>query len=150
LFAHTIVLSAPQYITQGGTPLENIKTRGELRYLISLSVGFLNPESFSHFHHAINFIVTITTQNPIQATRQIVKKGGIGALWTGSPSRTVEGALIGAVFLLGSVTTKAQLRRWGVSPTVSSLAGGLVGGVMQAAIMTPGTYVHPIIWLTTK
>lgn len=83
--------------------------------------------------------VTITKLNPIEATRQIVGNGGIGALWTGSPSRTVEGALIGAVFMLGSVATKAQLKRMGAPPTVAALAGGLVGGVAQSAIMTPGT-----------
>ena len=82
--------------------------------------------------------VTITGLNPLQATRQIMSNGGWGALWTGSPSRTVEGALIGAVFMLGSVATKSQLKRWGAPPTAAALAGGLVGGVAQAAIMTPG------------
>ena len=76
----------------------------------------------------------------MQATRQIISNGGIGALWTGSPSRTVEGALIGAVFMLSSVTTKKQLQRWGAPPTVAALAAGLVGGVAQAAIMTPGMF----------
>ena len=89
-----------------------------------------------------HFAVTITSQNFNQATRQIVDKGGVRALWTGSKSRTVEGALIGAVFMLGSVTTKAQLRRLGAPPTVCALAGGLVGGVAQAAIMTPGACVR--------
>jgi hypothetical protein len=92
----------------GGTPLESIKTR-----------------------------VTITEDNIMQATQSIVQKGGILALWKGTPSRTVEGALIGAVFMLGSVLTKAQLKNMGASPTVAALAGGLVGGVAQAAIMTP-------------
>lgn len=73
----------------------------------------------------------------MQATQSIVQKGGILALWKGTPSRTVEGALIGAVFMLGSVLTKAQLKNMGASPTVAALAGGLVGGVAQAAIMTP-------------
>jgi hypothetical protein len=92
----------------GGTPLESIKTR-----------------------------VTITEENMMQATQSIVEKGGILALWKGTPSRTVEGALIGAVFMLGSVLTKAQLKKIGAPPTIAALAGGLVGGVAQAAIMTP-------------
>jgi Mitochondrial carrier protein len=92
----------------GGTPLEGIKTR-----------------------------VTITTEGPIEATCNIVRQGGIGALWTGTPSRTVEGALIGAVFMLGSVLTKAQLKKMGAPPTAAALAGGLVGGVAQSVVMTP-------------
>jgi hypothetical protein len=92
----------------GGTPLENIKTR-----------------------------VTITTENCVQATQRIVRTGGVMSLWKGTPSRTVEGALIGAVFMLGSVVTKAQLRAMGAPPTAAALAGGLVGGVAQAVIMTP-------------
>jgi hypothetical protein len=96
----------------GGTPLEGIKTR-----------------------------VTLTTEGPWQATCNIVKSGGLAALWTGTPSRTVEGALIGAVFMLGSVLTKSQLKKMGAPPTVAALAGGLVGGVAQAVIMTPAGLV---------
>jgi Mitochondrial carrier protein len=96
----------------GGTPLESIKTR-----------------------------VTLTTEGPWQATCNIVRSGGLAALWTGTPSRTVEGALIGAVFMLGSVLTKNQLKKLGAPPTVAALAGGLVGGVAQAVIMTPAGLV---------
>lgn len=97
----------------GGTPLESIKTR-----------------------------VTLTTENSIAATRSILRQeGGVWALWTGTPSRTVEGALIGAVFMLGSVATKAQLKKMGAPPTAAALAGGLVGGVAQSVIMTPAGLV---------
>jgi Mitochondrial carrier protein len=92
----------------GGTPLETIKTR-----------------------------VTLSTDGMAAATSKIVADGGVAALWTGSSSRTVEGALIGAVFMLGRVGTQTQLKAWGASPTVAALAGGLVGGVMQSVVMTP-------------
>lgn len=92
----------------GGTPLENIKTR-----------------------------TTLSTEGPIQATKKIIRADGILGLWKGSPSRTIEGALIGAVFMLTSVATKAQLKNMGAPPTLAALAGGLVGGVAQASVMTP-------------
>ena len=151
----------------GGTPLENIKTRGRFlvycctskttshhdRLLVDVSLFYTHsilhitttahacppsPRDGPSFSSS-SFSVTLTTQNPIEATRGMLSKDGIGALWRGSPSRTVEGGLIGAVFVLGSVATKAQLRRMGAPPTAAALAGGLVGGVAQAAIMTPGT-----------
>lgn len=68
----------------GGTPLESIKTR-----------------------------VTVTKDNGFQAYRHIVNEGGIGALWAGTPSRTVEGALLGAFFMIGSVATKKQMIKMG-------------------------------------
>lgn len=95
-----------------GTPLESIKCR-----------------------------VTCTTDGPIKATRDIIKEGGIGELWTGTPSRTVEGSLLGAIFLLGSTVTKKQILALGGSPTVAALAGGLVGGVAQSIVMTPASVI---------
>jgi Mitochondrial carrier protein len=92
----------------GGTPLESIKCR-----------------------------VTTTMDGPIAATRNIIKEGGFWALWAGTPSRTVEGALLGAVFIFGSTLTKTRLRGLGAGPLVCSLAGGLVGGVAQSVVMTP-------------
>lgn len=49
----------------GGTPLESIKCR-----------------------------VTTTRDGPVEATRNIIKNGGPLALWSGTPSRTVEGRLM--------------------------------------------------------
>lgn len=92
----------------GGTPLESIKTR-----------------------------VTITKETAWDATKHIVQQHGFFGLYTGTPSRTVEGALIGAVFMLGSTMTKKQLISLGCPNTLSALAGGLVGGVAQSVIMTP-------------
>lgn len=96
----------------GGTPLESIKCR-----------------------------VTCTTDGPIQATRSIISEGGIAALWTGTPSRTIEGSLLGAIFLLGSTLTKKQALAMGASPTLAALAGGLVGGVAQSIVMTPASMI---------
>lgn len=105
----------------GGTPLESIKTR-----------------------------VAITTEGPVVAVRNIIQAGGIGALYTGTPSRTIEGALVGAVFMLGSTLTKAQLRRVGAVPTAAALAGGLVGGVLQAAVMTPAGLIFTTLNSSNK
>lgn len=96
----------------GGTPLESIKTR-----------------------------VTVTTESMSEAFRNIVKKGGVGALWAGTPSRTVEGALLGAFFMIGSVGAKKQVFKMGGSSIMASLAGGLTGGLAQAVIMTPAGMV---------
>jgi hypothetical protein len=85
--------------------------------------------------------VSTTTEGPVEAVRNIVGNGGFFALWTGTQSRTVEGALVGAVFMLGSTLTKTQVKSMGGSPTVAALAGGLVGGVAQAVVMTPGGMV---------
>ena len=92
----------------GGTPLENIKCR-----------------------------VTATAENPIKAVRHILNNGGILNLWSGTESRTVEGALLGAMFLVGSAATKKQVIAMGGSKTMGALAGGIVGGVAQAVVMTP-------------
>jgi hypothetical protein len=92
----------------GGTPLESIKCR-----------------------------VTITRDNMGQAYSNIVKESGFLGLWSGTPSRTVEGALLGALFMLGSAVTKKRVLAMGGSTTVAALAAGTVGGVMQAVVMTP-------------
>lgn len=96
----------------GGTPLECVKTR-----------------------------VTVSTESGIEAFRNIVREGGVGALWAGTPSRTVEGALLGAFFMVGSVATKKQVVKMGATPIMASLAGGLVGGLVQAIVMTPAGMV---------
>jgi len=81
--------------------------------------------------------VTTTDEGPVEATRNIVNDGGVLALWTGTQSRMVEGALVGAVFMLASTITKKQIRLLGGSATSAALAGGLVGGIAQAIVMTP-------------
>jgi hypothetical protein len=96
----------------GGTCFENIKTR-----------------------------VTTSHETMGEALRNIVHQGGIAALWSGSSSRSVEGALVGAVFMLGSTLTKRRLRMLGASPTLTALGGGLVGGLAQAVVMTPAGMV---------
>lgn len=93
----------------GGTPLENIKCR-----------------------------VQTTGQNIFQATQEISSRpGGILNLWSGTPSRTVEGALMGGVFLVASAATKKQVFAMGGSKTMAAFTAGVVGGVTQAIIMTP-------------
>eukprot|EP00548_Thalassiothrix_antarctica_P002712 CAMPEP_0194130950 /NCGR_PEP_ID=MMETSP0152-20130528/1834_1 /TAXON_ID=1049557 /ORGANISM="Thalassiothrix antarctica, Strain L6-D1" /LENGTH=343 /DNA_ID=CAMNT_0038825593 /DNA_START=95 /DNA_END=1126 /DNA_ORIENTATION=+ len=96
----------------GGTPLESIKCR-----------------------------VTKTTDGPIEACKKIIAEGGIQNLWAGSFSRTIEGILLGAFFLLGSNAAKKQVFAMGGSKTAAALAGGLVGGLAQAVVMTPAGMV---------
>eukprot|EP00979_Chaetoceros_neogracilis_P005267 scaffold944_cov127-Chaetoceros_neogracile.AAC.9 len=97
----------------GGTALENIKCR-----------------------------VTATGEGPIKATKDICSgEGGWMNLWSGTPSRTIEGALLGAVFLVGSAATKKQVLAMGAGKNVAALAGGVVGGVVQAVVMTPAGMV---------
>lgn len=95
-----------------GTPLESIKCR-----------------------------VTGTNEGCIQATKDIINEGGIWALWAGTPSRTIEGSLLGAIYLLGATVTKKQVTAMGASPTIAALCGGLVGGVAQSIVMTPAGMV---------
>jgi len=85
--------------------------------------------------------VTTTREGPIEATRGIVKSGGVLALWTGTQSRVIEGALVGAVFMLARTVTKTQVLAVGGSPTTAALAGGLLGGIAQAVVMTPAGMV---------
>jgi hypothetical protein len=61
----------------------------------------------------------------------------------GTPSRTIEGAFLGAFFILGSSITKKQVLAMGGSKTVAALLGGMVGGVAQAVVMTPAGMVSP-------
>jgi hypothetical protein len=92
----------------GGTPLESVKCR-----------------------------VTATGDNMVEAYNNICNKDGFLGLWAGTPSRTVEGALLGALFMLGSALTKKQVIAMGGSKTMAALAAGTVGGVAQAVVMTP-------------
>ncbi len=93
----------------GGTVLENIKCR-----------------------------VTATSQSPIQACKDIISQpGGIWNLWTGTPSRMVEGSLMGGIFLVANQATKAQILNMGAGSNLAALCGGIVGGVAQSIIMTP-------------
>ncbi|GKY97059.1 hypothetical protein MPSEU_000664500 [Mayamaea pseudoterrestris] len=85
--------------------------------------------------------VSTTKESPWEATRNIVNNGGILSLWTGTQSRIVEGALVGAVFMWSSRITKAQIVGMGAGPEVAALVGGLVGGVAQAIVMTPAGMV---------
>ena len=77
----------------------------------------------------------------VEAVQNILKEGGIWSLWAGTPSRTVEGALLGALFMVGSTITKKQCLAMGASPFVAALAAGTVGGVAQALVMTPAGMV---------
>ena len=81
--------------------------------------------------------VTVTKDNMFEACNNIIKEAGFLGLWAGTPSRTVEGALLGALFMLGSTLTKRQVIAMGGSKTMAALAGGTVGGVAQALVMTP-------------
>lgn len=72
-----------------------------------------------------------------QAYRNIVDEGSFWSLWQGTPSRTVEGALLGAFFILGSTAAKKQVMAMGGGKNLAALAGGTVGGVAQAVVMTP-------------
>ena len=54
-----------------------------------------------------------------------------------SSSRTVEGALIGALFLAGSTMTKKYMINLGIEKNIAAICGGMVGGVAQAVVMTP-------------
>jgi len=92
----------------GGTPLESIKCR-----------------------------VTVTKDNMFQACRNIIDEGSVLSLWQGTPSRTIEGALLGAFFILGSSAAKNQVLKMGGGKNLAALAGGTVGGVVQAVVMTP-------------
>ena len=97
----------------GGTALENIKCR-----------------------------VTATHDNAFDATKHLVTGGnGFWNLWSGTPSRTVEGALMGAVFLVCSAATKKQVISMGASKNMAAVAAGVVGGVAQAVVMTPAAMV---------
>ncbi|KAI2489868.1 hypothetical protein MHU86_24706 [Fragilaria crotonensis] len=96
----------------GGTPLESIKCR-----------------------------VTATQLGPIDAFKAIVAEGGYGNLWAGSFSRTIEGSLLGALFLVGATAAKKQTLAMGGSPTLAALTGGLAGGLAQAIVMTPAGMV---------
>lgn len=93
----------------GGTPLENIKCR-----------------------------VQTTGKNIFTATQDIISEpGSFLNLWSGTPSRTVEGALMGGIFLVASAATKKQVFAMGGSKTAAAFSAGIVGGVAQAFVMTP-------------
>lgn len=101
----------------GGTPLEVVKSK-----------------------------VTISGEDCVSTIKTIYSEGGIKGFWRGTPSRTVEGFFMGAIFLAGSAATKRQVLR--VRPNsrnLAALAGGVVGGVAQAFIMTPAGLIFTAV-----
>ena len=78
---------------------------------------------------------------PIEATRSILREGGLLSLWSGTPSRTIEGALMGGIFLVTSAFTKKHVIALTGSQTLGALAAGMVGGVAQSVVMTPAGMV---------
>lgn len=58
-------------------------------------------------------------------------------MWSGTPARTIEGALAGAFHLIGSVAARKQVLAMGAGENAAALAGGLVGGFAQAIVLTP-------------
>ena len=98
-----------------------------------------NPFRIHYYYYQLSsFLHQLKlNSNMFQAYHNIVNKGGFGALWSGTPSRTVEGALLGAFFILGSTAAKKQVLAMGGGNNLAALAGGTVGGVMQAVVMTP-------------
>ena len=106
--------------------------------------------------------VTVTKDGPIEATRALIAGGNgdssnssrsssssgnsssngcILNLWSGTSSRTVEGSLSGALFLVGSTAAKKQVLALGGGAGLAALAGGLAGGFAQAIILTPSCMV---------
>ena len=82
----------------GGTPLECLKNR-----------------------------VTVSTDSCFQSFKKIIREDGVLALWTGTSSRAIEGALLGAFFMIGSDeinTTIDQSTAGGVSAEKESTARG--------------------------
>lgn len=86
---------------------------------------------------AVKVRVAATGEGPVMAVGNIIEESGIRGLWAGCSTRVVEGSLLGAIFMLGSTFTKKRILGLGGSPMVAALAGGLVGGVAQASVMTP-------------
>ena len=107
----------------GGTVFENIKTR------TALSAS--SPGNTS----------------PLGIAKSIVREHGWRGLWKGTPSRMVEGSLVGAVFLATSTVVKRQLLQRSIvaRPATASLLAGLVGGVAQAVVMTPTSLVFTAV-----
>ena len=64
-------------------------------------------------------------------------ENGILNLWSGTESRTIEGALAGAFHLIGSEAMKKRVLAMGGSKNLAALSGGLVGGAAQAIVLTP-------------
>lgn len=79
-----------------------------------------------------------TDLGPVEAFRKVVSgEQGLWALWAGTESRVVEGALMGGIFLIASQAVKTRALVMGLPPTMAALAGGLVGGLAQSIVMTP-------------
>ena len=142
--ARTLVRGAVLRIASdltGGTVFESIKTRvtttreGPLEAVTNIICPLDNE------HRTYSGQQASQQKKQQQQQQQPRRKYRYLALWTGTESRLVEGALVGAVFMLASSVTKTQLRAWGGSPTTAALLGGLVGGVAQASVMTPAGLV---------
>lgn len=85
-------------------------------------------------------------RNPLDIARAIIRQDGWKGLWRGTPSRLIEGSLVGAVFLASSTMVKRQLlQQQLVQPATASLLAGLAGGVAQAIVMTPTTFIFTAV-----
>ena len=78
----------------GGTPLENIKIR-----------------------------VTTTTLTPVKAAQEIVEgKHSFLNLWSRTPGRVIEGAMLGGIFMVGSTAAEKQVLGMRRSKIAAALA----------------------------
>ena len=105
-----------------GCPLENLKVNAALSD---------DPVPIS------SNIRTLTSQS----------RGGLRNLWRGTPSRVVEGSLIGGMYLLGSTVAKSLLvKSLPSSPTVLNTVAAISGGVAQSVVLTPTTNIFTTVY----
>ena len=118
----------------GGTPLENLKTR------CSIAPAHLPPPALMTCFNAAIAGPPIRKLGPITGdlaeTLQKYKR-----LWAGTPSRLVEGSLTGAAFMVANKFVRTSLIARGCPTPLAALAGGGIGGLSQAFIVTPTSLI---------
>lgn len=84
----------------------------------------------------------VRNENPLQALRSVYKRGGLRAFYQGFVPKQVEAISKGAVLLFVKNAVAVMLKNlFQMEGVIAGLLAGGVGGVSQALVMAPCTYV---------
>lgn len=84
---------------------------------------------------------TYRNEKTMEAFRNIYKKGGVGAFWSGWQPKMVESFLKGGILLFTKEAIIRAATTAGLDEVSAGLIGGFGGGVAQVTVMGPCTFL---------
>ena len=81
------------------------------------------------------------TETTGEAFRNIYRKGGVGAFWSGWQPKLIESFIKGGILMFSKEAIIRGCKSMGASDVTSGLIGGFGGGVAQVSILGPCTFL---------